>query len=80
MPSKHDLEKFNIIYLAVLCGQVSENPATDEKTAEKAWQLKREWIVLVAREPTPSHKEHREIESAKDELRKRMAEFLAVNL
>lgn len=80
MPTKQALEKYNIIQLAVYCGQVADNSATDEKTAEEAWRLKREWVSLVAREPAPNYKEHSEIEDTLAKLKTRMAEFLAIHL
>lgn len=75
---REDLERYNIIQLAVFCGQISDNPKMDEKTAEEAWKLKREWMMLVGRQPAPSFKEHSDIQADLDKLKGRMAEFLAV--
>jgi hypothetical protein len=80
MPTKQELENLNIIYLAVLCQQVADSPTADEKTAQKGWQLKREWVVLVGRESPSagSYQEHEKVQAEKEELKKRMAEFLAL--
>ncbi len=79
MPTKEELERRNLTDLAVLCGEVADNPSADADTAEKAWQLKREWLVVTEREtpPPPSLKENQQIEAEKEALRKRMVEFLA---
>ncbi len=81
MPTKQELEKFDIIYLAARCQQVADRPSAGKAIAEKAWQLKREWVMLVVREtPPPDYETHQQIQAQKEELKKRMAEFLATNL
>ncbi len=82
MPTKKELECRDFTDLAVLCGKVADSPSADSITAEKAWKLKREWVLLIAKEtpPPPSLKEQQEIEAQKESLKKRIAEFLAVNL
>lgn len=55
MPSKEDLQRLNSIVLAVLCQQVADNPAIDNQTAEKAWQLKRQWVLLQIELTPPPH-------------------------
>ena len=80
MPSKQDLERSNIIALAVLCGQVADDPSRYTKeAADKASELKKEWVLLVSRETPrpPSAKEYEQIQADKRALQKRMAEFLA---
>ncbi len=82
MRTKTELGRRNLIDLAVLCGAVADSPSPDSATAEKAWKLKREWVLLVAKETPPprSRKEHRQIEAEKESLKERMAEFLSARL
>lgn len=79
---KRDIERLDLVELAVLCQRVADNSTVDADTAERAWQLKREWIVLVAREtPPPRHvREMDEIQAQKAELKNRMVEFLSTTL
>jgi hypothetical protein len=78
MVIKEELEQVNIIQLAVRCQKVADDSTLDEATAEKAWQLKREWVVLVGRDtPPPDFKMHQQIQEELAELKKRMADFLS---
>jgi hypothetical protein len=79
MLATEQLEKLNIVHLAVLCQSVADDAKMDESTAEKAWQLKREWVLLVMRETPLStdYKEHKQIEAEKAVLKARMVAFLA---
>ena len=74
---KKELKKLTIVSLAVQCSRVADDPASSEEDAETAWQMKREWIMLVAKQPALRHAEQLEIEKALDKLRARMVEFLS---
>lgn len=78
MPTKQELEQMDVIRLAVLCQKFADADSTDEAMAEKARQLKLEWVRLVARETPPplTAKEHDQIQAEKQALKKRMVEFL----
>ena len=78
MPSKQELEGLDIIRLAVMCQKVADDALMDSNTAEKARQLKQEWVLLVAREtpPPPSFAENEQIQVEKTALKKRMVELL----
>lgn len=78
MTSQQELERVNIIQLAVRCQKVADDSTMDEATAEKAWQLKRDWVVLVGRDTPPlaDFKTHQRIQEELEALKKRMVEFL----
>jgi hypothetical protein len=78
MANKQDLERLDSPILAVLCQQVAD-ANKDADTAEKAWQLKREWALLMIRRtpPPPQYKLNEQLKDEKQELVKRMAEFPA---
>lgn len=76
MATKQDLERLDLTILAVLCQQVADNASVDPVTAEKAWQLKREWVLLVG-PPLPNLKEQQQVESKQADLKTRMAELLS---
>ena len=75
MDVSRDLEHLNLTVLAVLCQQVADDPSVAAATAERAWQLKREW-VLLQQPPNPNLSEQRQIEHKQAELKARMAAFL----
>lgn len=80
MPSKEDLQRLDSTVLAVLCQQVADNPAMDNQTAEKAWQLKRKWVLLqIERTPQPSDYKVNDqlVEEEERKLAVQMADFLA---
>jgi hypothetical protein len=79
---RDDLERLDLVELAVLCQKVADDFSVGTQTAEQAWQLKREWVVLVARETPPprSYKENDEIQMQKAALKTRMVDFLAALL
>jgi hypothetical protein len=79
MPTKADLEEMHLVDLAVMCGNVADNPSADSVTAEKARGFKRDWVLLIAKETPPPNelKTREEIERQKESLKKRMIEFLA---
>jgi hypothetical protein len=74
---KHELDLMNIIHLAALCGKVVDDASMDAATARKAWQLRSEWIRLVAREPARDVRTLGEIQAGKRALKTRMVDFLA---
>jgi hypothetical protein len=53
MASKKELEQLDLTRLAVLCQKVADDSSVEDPTAGKSWQLKRKWVVLVARETPP---------------------------
>jgi hypothetical protein len=58
--------------LAQLCGKIAGNPGADSKTADKAHELRLEWVRL--QQPMRQPKEQQKLEA---QLKDRMAEFLA---
>lgn len=76
MATKDELERLNLTVLAVLCQQVADNASADSATAEKAWQLKREWVLLQG-PPKPNLSDQRLVERKQAKLKTHMAEFLA---
>jgi len=76
--TKEELERLNIIELAVMCSKAAKS--LDGTAAEKGLNLKNEWVSLVARE-TPNagdFQTHQKIQAEKAELKKRMVEYLLV--
>jgi len=57
----------------VLCGKIAGNPGADSETADKAHQLRLEWVRL--QQPMHQPKEQQRLET---QLKDRMAEFLAM--
>lgn len=82
MASREDLQRLDTTILAVLCQQVADNPAVDNQTAEKAWQLKRKWVLLqIERTPQPSdYKLNDQLIEQERKLAIQMADFLATVL
>ena len=72
------LQRLDLTRLAVMCQNVADDPSVDAVTAERAWGLKREWIVLVASETPlpPDLATQRQIDTKKAALKKRMFDFL----
>jgi len=62
----------SLIELAVLCGKVAGSPGADSKTADKAHELRLEWVRL--QRPLRHPKEQQKLETP---LKERMGEFLA---
>jgi hypothetical protein len=79
MPTKQDLERIDAVLLAVMCKKLAKDPSTDPATAEKARSMMHEWIALTEREmpAKPTRKDYDQMEADIDELKSRMAEFLA---
>jgi len=80
VPTQEDLERYDLADLEAFCQRVADDPYVHEPTAQEAWRLKREWVVLVAKEtpPPPANRlEYELIQTAKRALRIRMA-ILAV--
>jgi hypothetical protein len=76
--TKEELERLNIIELAVMCGKAAKS--LDGDAAKTGLNLKSEWVGLVARE-TPSAADfqtHQQIQTEKAALKKRMVEYLLV--
>jgi hypothetical protein len=82
MASKEDLQRLDTIILAVLCQQVADNPTIDNQVAEKAWQLKRKWVMLqIERTPQPAdYKLNDQLIEQEKKLGIQMANFLAIVL
>jgi hypothetical protein len=79
LSTQQDLECYDLADLAAFCQRLADDPYVHEPTAQEAWRLKREWVVLVAKETPPpaSRLEYELIQAAKRALRMRMAKFLA---
>ena len=79
MPTKQDLERIDAVLLAVMCKKLAKDPSVDANAAEKARQMMLEWVALTEREmpPKPTKKDYDQMEADIDELKSRMAEFLA---
>jgi hypothetical protein len=77
---REELNQMGMVPLAVICGKIAHDSATEATIAEKAGELKHEWAMLVAQQtPPPSdHNEMTKLENKQATLRKRMIDFLSV--
>jgi hypothetical protein len=77
MPSRQELAAEGPIALAIWCQRVADNPsAYSADVSEAALKLKLEWTGLQM-PPNPNLNEQKKIEKKKEDLRRRMVEFLA---
>jgi hypothetical protein len=77
MPTVHELQKEDVIQLAVRCGRVAEDSANYTKAgADEARKLHREWVELAGAFNV-SAKEYDASKAKMESLKQRMAEFLA---
>jgi len=74
-----ELRRQDSVLLAVACSKVAEDEKTLPEDAAQARALKHEWVKLIARQTPPPRSVHEyvAIRTEIDQLRMRMAEFLA---
>jgi hypothetical protein len=73
LASREELETLNPTVLAVLCGKVAD--VSDAATSEHARALKVEWASLQT-PPSSSLTEERKKDAKRQDVRKRMLDFL----
>jgi hypothetical protein len=88
MPTREELQSKQLTELAALCERVADGlaryPRVDlepasSAVAQKAQELKLEWLLLTASQTSqpPAYREEIEMETEEASLKKRMVEFLA---
>jgi hypothetical protein len=77
--TKEDLERFGPCRLELLCTKVAESPSAGCLEADQAWDLKREWTLLM-RPPSMDLQEQRALETEIVKWKRKAISFLAAVL
>jgi len=79
MATKEELDRLNIIVLAVMCERAAKSPYMDDETRSTLRELKRQATKLEIRDaPPPSdYKVHQQIQAERDALKAHMVELLS---